>query len=420
MDDHTDVLSDPLSPLALDTHCTAKEFDLSSMHFIQSPFNTYHKLLKQAPIYQSPSSGHYYVSKPDYIEQILKDNQAFSSDRVHSFTAPLAPEQIAFLQPLIQGLSKWLLFQDPPKHMPLRRIINASLKHKLLVALEPEIKQLAQTLILDMKQQQQNDVIKGLAYPLPALVISRLLGVPAKDIHLIKKWSDDIAQFMGSTLGATSAIKAQQSVIEMADYLKVILNDKALCASTTVLGSLIQYQQNNNEFSLDDVIANCIMLLFAGHETTTNLISNLWQQLQSHPSQLQLLLDDPSLLKPVIEESLRYDGAVHRLGRITTKDTLIGETLLEKGRRVFLLLGAAHRCPKRYPNPDVFDIHRKPKHLGFGFGPHICPGAALGRLETEIAIAALLEHFPQGDIIEPPQYIHNLGLRAMKSLKIKL
>ncbi|WP_299494844.1 cytochrome P450 [uncultured Shewanella sp.] len=420
MDDHTDVVSNSHSALALNTQSQTDEYDLSSMNFISNPFETYRTLLQQAPIYQSPTSGHYYISKPDYIEHILKNNQAFSSDRVNTFTAALPPEQIAFIQPLINGLSKWLLFQDPPKHMPLRRIINASLKHKLLMAIEPEIKQLTQQLIQTMKQEQQNDIIQGLAYPLPALVIARLLGVPASDIHLIKKWSDDIAQFMGSTLSASSAIKAQESIIDMADYLTNILNNQTVCESTTVLGNIIQYQQDSSDFTLNDVIANCIMLLFAGHETTTNLISNLWQQLQSHPSQLQQLIDNPALIKPAIEESLRYDGAVHRLGRLIAKDTLIGNTLLKKGHRVFLMLGAAHRCPERYSSPDTFDIHRKPKQLGFGFGPHICPGAALGRLEAEIAIAALIEHFPQGSIIEPPQYINNLGLRAMKSLKIKL
>ncbi|AJQ92837.1 cytochrome P450 [Gynuella sunshinyii] len=397
------------------------DVDLHSTEFISNPFPAYQALLQQGSIYQSPSATEYYVVRPSQVERILKDNKTFLSDRTGSFAAKLSEGQHDQVQPLLNSLAKWLLFQDPPKHMPLRKIVNASLSHKLVSSLEPDIRAITRQLVTTMVTEQHNDLVNNLSYPLPALVIARLLGVPAEDILLVKKWSDDIASFTGAQSGIDIAERARASVVEMSDYLQQLLHSTELIENTTVLGNLTQFRQQNDEFTEEDLIANCIMLLFAGHETTTCLINNLWIQLQQHDSQRLDLIRHPELISSAVEEGLRYDGAVHRLGRFIKSDTEIDGIQLQQNRMIYVLLGAANRSPELCERPDKFDIRRKPvRNFGFGFGPHLCSGAALARLEAEIATEELLKLIPEGHVMETPEYHRNLALRSVKSLKIKI
>ncbi|WP_428241138.1 cytochrome P450 [Gynuella sp.] len=397
------------------------EIDLHSMAFISNPFPAYEALLQQSTIYQSPSATEYYVVRPSQIESVLKDNKTFSSDRTGSFAAKLSEGQHDQVQPLLNSLAKWLLFQDPPKHMPLRKIVNTSLSHKLVSSMEADIRAITRQLIMTMVTEQQNDLVSSLSYPLPALVIARLLGVPTEDISLVKKWSDHIASFTGAQSGIEIAERARASVMEMSDYLRDLLNSKTLTENTNVLNNLTGFRKEHREFTDEDLIANCIMLLFAGHETTTCLINNLWIQLQQHESQRMDLINHPKLISNAVEEGLRYDGAVHRLGRFIKTDTEIDGIQLQQNRMIYLLLGAANRSSELCEKPDKFDIHRKPvRNYGFGFGPHLCSGAALARLEAEIATEELLTLIPKGQVMEKPEYHRNLALRSVKSLMIEI
>ncbi len=396
--------------------------DVSSRQFIADPFPTYQKLLHEAPIYQDPSTGDFYISRPEDIQVILKDNKTYSSDRASSFASMLSPEQHQAVKPLIESMSRWLLFQDPPKHMPLRKIVNASLNHKLISKMESDIRRLTRMLVEEMKASGETDLIQGIAYPLPALVIAHLLEVPERDIHLIRKWSNSVAAFMGGKAGPQGALSAQTSIVDMTQYLRPFLetvkHHSSPAESENLWENLRQYQLEHPDFTDDDIIANCILLLFAGHETTTHLIANLWYRLHQFPEQLNLLIQQPELIPNAVEEGLRFDGSVHRFGRMTTQDTEIAGVLIPKGTKVFLMIGAAHRSASLYENPDDFDVRRQGiRHMGFGFGPHLCSGAALGRLEAAIAIEALLNAFPNSQLSGQPEYQDNLGIRAMKSLQ---
>ena len=395
------------------------DIDLHSPDFIANPFPAYRWLLKHAPVYQASATGDYFVARPAYIEAIMRDNRTFLSDRTASFSSRLSEPQRDQIQPLLDSLARWLLFQDPPKHMPLRKIINAALNPKLVNHMAADIRAITRQLLSTMLAQGQDDLVQGLSYPLPALVIARLLGVPAEDIHLVKQWSDDIASFTGSRTGFDVAQRAQASVLDMSLYLQRLLHDHANTEKPPLLDNLLQFQQQHPEFTEQDLLANCILLLFAGHETTTCLINNLWIQLQAHDDQRQALISHPQLIDNAVEEGLRFDGAVHRLGRFIQADCEIGGVRLRKGRMAYLLLGAANRSEELFNQPDTFDIRRKPvRHVGFGFGPHLCSGAALARLETAIAIAELLQQLPEGKVQTPPEYHMNLALHAVKALKI--
>lgn len=398
-----------------------KVYDISSNEYIANPFKTYQALLAECPVYCHPKSGDYFVSDLKYIETIFRHSESFSSDRARSFAKALPTEQYQHTKPLIDAMNRWLLFKDAPKHMPLRRIINASLNHKLVSKLEAYIEQVACKLIDEMKENNQQDLIQGLAYPLPAMIIAHLLGVPGKDIDLIKQWSDHIAHFLGAKSGPAEAIKAQKSIVDMSAYLKDLLADMPMADNETLVKNLKQFQQENPDFSDEDLIANCILFLFAGHETTTYLIANMWYWLQRHPEQMQWLREHPESISSALEEGIRFDGPVHRLGRMITQDVQLGEYGLKKGKKVFMLIAAAHRSEALCERPNEFDIHRPvTKHMGFGFGPHLCSGAALARLEAQVAIKIALKNFANGQVLSEPQYLPNMGLRVMKELIIDI
>lgn len=400
---------------------SALKIDLSSAEFLADPYPTYRRLLTESPVYRHPVKGELFISDPELIHAVLKNNALFSSDRASAFSASLNEEQSRFVQPLTDSLSRWLLFQDPPKHMPLRKIINASLNQKTISELGPYIESVAASLLEEMKMNRKTDLIQEFAYPLPALVIAHLLGVPTHDIDRVKKWSDDIARFFGGKGGPSAAIRTQQSIGEMADYLSSLLSEENAGEYTGVMRSLKEYQSENTDFTDDDIIANCAMLLFAGHETTTNLIANLWYQLQQHPEQTEYLISHPESVPAAVAEGLRFDGPVQRLTRIATEDTEIAGYPVAEGQRVYLMLAAMNRSSDLYDDPDHFSVRRAVNNsTGFGYGPHLCSGAALARLETRIAIQQLLKYFPEGRITESPEYHLNPGLRAMKSLHIDI
>lgn len=403
----------------IEAQVATKIYDVSSSDYLAYPFKTYQALLAECPVYCHPKTGDYFVSDLEHIKTIFRYTKGFSSDRASSFAKALSPEQYQFIKPLLDAMSRWLLFKDAPKHMPLRRIINASLNHKLVAKLEGYIEKIARQLIDEMKANNQQDLLKGLAYPLPAMVIAHLLGVPDKNIGLIKQWSDHVAHFLGAKTGPAEAIKAQKSIVDMSAYLKNLLIENDKVDTESLVGNLKQFQLDNPDFSDEDLIANCILLLFAGHETTTYLISNMWYWLQRHPEQMRWLRDHPDGIAAAIEEGIRFDGPVHRLGRMITEDVQLGEHTLKKDKKVFMLVGAANRSEALCEYPNQFDIQRLPtKHMGFGFGAHLCSGAALGRLEAQLAINLALQAFSDGQVIEEPEYLPNLGLRAMKELKI--
>ncbi len=241
------------------------------------------------------------------------------------------------------------------------------------------------------------DIIADLAYPLHAIEIAEMLAVKPEDRDQLKKWSDDLATFLGNVriIAETVAI-AQQSALELTDYFRAIILQLRKNPGNGLLSALVVAEEQGDMFSEDELFSMCVGLLFAGHETTTNLIGNGLLALLQNPDQMQKLKDNTSLIETAVEEFLRYDSPVQATARIAKEELEIGGKRIAKGERVSPILGAANRDPEQFPNPDHLDIARADnRQVGFGFGAHFCLGAALARIEGQIAINTILRRMPE-------------------------
>lgn len=389
-------------------------FDLSSAEFVANPYPIYERLLKEAPIYWCEEREFYYVSHLAYVKSLFLDSRA-SSDRVKPMVAGLNEVQRQAVEPLTSTLSKWLLFQDPPLHTPVRKLINQSLSNKVISTMETDIQLIVDRLVDSLNGEC--DLITDFAYPLPAIVISHILGVPEEDRDLIKAWSSTIAKFLGTRTDLSLVAKAQQDILAAKEYFYILLKQQRLSTTENVMSQMILLQEQQPTFTDEHLIANCILLIFAGHETTTNLIGNAWLTLLRHPKQLAMLKANPDLIESAIEECLRFESPVQRMGRLIKEPIALGGEILQPGKRALLLIGAANRDETLIDNPNRFDIQRPAsRHLAFGHGTHFCSGAALARLETKLALKTLCKRLKYSDLVlDHPRWIYNVGMRAMDS-----
>ncbi len=264
------------------------------------------------------------------------------------------------------------------------------------------------------------DVIADLAHPLPATVILEMLGIPAVDRERFKAWSSDIAQLIGGLSTVDAAARSKRSLEEMRAYFAPLFAARRAKPEDDLISALLAATDRHDMLSDDELLANCVMLMFGGHETTTNLIGNGALALLQHPAERARLLADPSLAGSAVDELLRYDAPVHTMRRTAIEPLEIRGVTVPAGSLLVLLLGAANRDPEAFPDPDRLDLGRKPRHLSFGYGAHFCIGAALARLEAEIALTSLFQRFPQLRVTDGAElrWHPSLALRSLVSLPV--
>jgi cytochrome P450 len=320
-----------------------------------------------------------------------------------------------------------MVFRDPPDHTRLRRLFNKVFTTRSVEALRPNIEDTISFLFdaMDAKAAagQPLDWIADFAYPLPATVIMDLLGVPRQDLHRVKVWSDEIALFIGTAQAAADKYqRAEAGAKAMADYFRDMVDERTAAPRDDLISQLVLARDEREALSADEVIGTCIMLLFAGHETTTNLIGNGFYYTMKFRDQWERVKQDPSLVDSAIEEWLRYDGPSGALARVVAQDGEFNERQLKKGQRVFAFLNSANRDEAQFANPDTFDVGRNPNpHLTFGHGIHFCLGAPLARLEAQMALHRLAERYSHICLASgPPLWNDSLILRGTKALPIHL
>jgi cytochrome P450 len=259
-----------------------------------------------------------------------------------------------------------------------------------------DVQQVVDELLDDLDGQGELDLIEAFAFPLPAIVIAKMLGVPPEDRHLFKSWSDDlIALLFGAVDVPDRHDRALVGMLELTSYLHGLIEKARTEPGDDLITALVRAEEGDDALTLDEVVATCVLLLFGGHETTTNLIGNGMLALLRNPDQMAALQGDLSLAADAVEETLRYDGPAKVSVRTVHDDLEVHGHQLRAGDRLFLVPAAANRDPRQYPDPDRFDIRREDKvHIGFGIGIHFCLGASLARLEGELALRALVERFP--------------------------
>jgi hypothetical protein len=346
-----------------------------------------------------------------------------SSDRLRPFFATLPPPEAQKVAELARYLTLWMVFRDPPEHTRLRRLAAKVFHVRSVHALRPNVEGLTRWLLDSLAGKGDFDFIADFAGPLPALVIMDMLGAPREELGRLKRLSDEMALFIGSARDAPEKYeRAGAATREMAAIFRELVAARRAAPQRDLLSELVALDEGGERLSDDELVATCMLLLFAGHETTTHHLANGLRALLAFPRELEKLRADPSLAPAAVEELLRYDGPIGAQVRIVQEPhTLHGKTL-RAGERVFLLMNAANRDPRAYADPDRLDLGRNGvPHLTFGFGAHLCLGFPLARLEGQIALPAVLARWRRLELAgAPPEWMDSMVLRGMKSMRLRV
>jgi cytochrome P450 len=371
----------------------AESFDLEKLtpDFYADPYPTYRALRENAPVKRMPN-GSYFLTRYDDLVTAYKSTRAFSSDKKTEF----APKYGNSL--LYEHHTTSLVFNDPPTHTRVRRLIMGALSPRAIASMESDLIRLVDTLLDAMAGKRNVELIEDFASAIPVEVIGNLLDVPHEERGPLRDWSLAILGALEPVISTEAFARGNRAVQEFLAYLETLVERRRAKPgnpSQDVLTRLIQGEENGERLSEKELLHNCIFLLNAGHETTTNLIGNGLVALLDHPEQKQRLIAHPELIKTAIEEMLRYESSNQLGNRMIVEGVELGGIAMPPGTPVTLCIGAANRDPRQFPDPEAFDIARAPnRHLAFGTGAHQCAGMALARLEGAIAISRFLARFP--------------------------
>jgi len=386
------------------------------------PFPLYRRLRDEDPAHWSPVLKAWVVTRYEDVRRICLDS-TMSSDRLRPFFASLPGAEAARIPELIRYLTLWMVFRDPPDHTRLRRLSARVFNVRSIGALRPNVERLTNWLIGGLGERESFDFISDFAGPLPALVIMDMLGVPREELRRVKTLSDEMALFIGSTRDAAGKYgRAEEATREMAALFRGLIAERRATPRPDLLSELIAVEESGERLSDDELVATCVILLFAGHETTTHHLANGLAALLRFPAELQRLRENPSLAAAAVEELLRYDGPIGALVRIVKEPYPLHGKIFRPGDRVFLLMNAANRDPRAYEQPDRVDLGRDgPPHLTFGFGPHICLGFPLARLEGQIALPAVLARWRSIEPAPGPvEWLDSMVLRGMQAMPVRV
>jgi cytochrome P450 len=395
-------------------------FNLMSAEFLDEPYQMYHELRESGPVQWNPVfGGAWLVTRYADVVTALRDRRLSSRRGVASLVG--MPDEIkAIFQAFEDFYTTMMLTQDAPKHTRLRALVNKAFQPKSLEELRPLVHRVVEDLLAPYREAGHMDLIYDFAYPLPAIVIAEMMGLPWEDRDRLKVWADDLAMLVGGGMNAHDLAEAgQRGMTEMATYFRTWIARRHEEPGDDLISQLLA-EYDGDRLTDDEVWAQCLLLLTAGHQTTRDLIGNGMWALFNNPDQLQLYLDDPSLKASAVEEILRFDSPVQVAGRIAAEPVQIGGQQIETGQRVIMVLGAANRDPERFPDPDRLRLDRPDnKHMAFGAGPHHCIGAFLARLEGQEAFDVLLRTFPNlRPEIETVERQRNVTFRRIKYLPV--
>jgi cytochrome P450 len=389
--------------------------------FLADPFPLYRQMRDEDPAHWSPRLKAWVLTRYEDVKRVCLDS-AMSSDRLRPFFATLPSPEAARVAELARYLTLWMVFRDPPEHTRLRRLAARVFHVRSIHALRPNVEGLTNWLLDSLAGKKQFDFIADFAGPLPALVIMDMLGAPREELGRLKRLSDEMALFIGSARDAAEKYeRAASATREMAGIFRELVSARRAAPQRDLLSELVTLDDADDRLSDDELVATCMLLLFAGHETTTHHLANGLRALLAFPSQLEQLRSNPSLAPAAVEELLRYDGPIGAQVRIVReRQTLHGKDL-NPGERVFLLMNAANRDPRAYQDPDRLDLARNGvPHLTFGFGAHICLGFPLARLEGQVALPAVLARWRRIELAtDRLEWMDSMVLRGMKAMPLQ-
>ena len=388
----------------------------------RNPFPLYARLQDEDPVHWSPALRAWVLTRYDDVRQMMLSD-TMSPDRLRPFYAQLQGERRELLAEVMRYMSLWLVFRDPPEHTRLRRLVGTVFNLKALESLDGAVTRVVDHLLDGLPTDRAIDWAHDVAMPLPAFVIMDMLKIPYAAYPELKQASDELRAFIGGARADGNRYNRARSGAErLANFFRALIAERRAAPADDFVSRMIAARDDEGRLSEDELVATCMLVLFAGHETTTHLLGNAVHALLDHPDQLQRLRSDPALIDSAVEEFLRYDGPSNAIARVVKVDHEIEGRQLKAGDRVFGFANAANRDPRAFAEPQGLDLGRSPnRHLTFGFGLHFCMGAPLARLEAKRCIGRLVERFPRIErAAGTPDWIDALAMRGVATLPVQL
>jgi len=391
---------------------------------VRDPYEYFKPLRENDPVHWNPRHRAWIVTPHAELSSSLR-GQYLTAERITPFTKAISRASDSDdVDATFSILKDWVVFRDPPEHTRLRKLVSRAFAPTIVRRRSEEITATIATLVGRLERGSVVDLIQEFAYPLPAIVIAEMLGAPPEDRDLFKGWSDKLTALVFGAYDQQDRFhSAAAGMLELRDYLLGLISQYEREPGDNLISVLLEHE-GDDTLSRDELVSTCTLLLFGGHETTTNLIGNGTLALLSDPEQFRLLQSTPELIASAIEEFVRFDGPARATVRLVKEEHNLGGKTLRPGQRVFLINPAANRDPLAFDEPDRLDLTRNPpNHLGFGVGVHYCLGAPLARLEAQLAISTLVQTFPDLELAVPRDQLewHSTMLsRGLKRLPVRL
>ncbi len=398
--------------------------DFISKDYIDNPYKTYNLMRSHKPILFSQTTRLHWVTKMEFAQEMLRDKRFSVDDRKY----PIAEKRRKEFKKagreimLEQFENPSMLKLDPPDHSRIRKLVQYGFTNRYITSLEPEIKKIVEDCLDKVHNQDSFDLIEDLAKPLPAIVIAKMMGLPNEDLDQFQAWSEDLLIGVGGIGTSKEDIKKSGDAYEsLIRYFEEIILSRKNSPGDDFIGKLIQAEESGDKLNIKEMYGTCLLLLIAGHETTTRLIGNGMFSLFNHQDQMSLLKDNYELIPNAIEEMLRYEPPVHATVRFAENEMIYDGKTYKRGTPFAVSIAGANRDPEANKNPNEFNITREDiKHISFGYGPHMCIGASLARIESKIAFECLFERFKYLELEDKnPVWGRNLIFRGFDNLKLK-
>jgi cytochrome P450 len=390
---------------------------------LQDPYPAYARLHEEGPLHYLDVDGKWALwSIVSHTEcsSAAKDPR-LSAKRSQQMILSLPLSSQSEFSELARMLGLWLIFMDPPEHTRLRKLLNKGFSPAAIEGLRPQVEAIVDQMLKPLKHGAEVELMREFANPMPVRIILEMLGIPQDLRDTFVNWSRAIAVFRGSPdRTVEQARAAQDALIELTDFFRKAVAERRRNKGSDLISLLIDIEEEGEVLTEEELYAQCIALLFAGHETTRNLIGNGMYTLLRHAQETEELREKPEMIRTAVEEILRYESPVQFTARVLKEDIEICGQHIPKKWSVLCMLGAANRDPKRFKDPNQLDLKRlNNQHLAFSAGPHACIGGQLARLEGQIALLNLVQRFPEMKLAGPrPEWAPTFGFRGLKSLPV--
>jgi hypothetical protein len=396
-----------------------------SDEFLQDPYPTYARLHEEGPLHfldVGSKWGVWSIVSHAECSSIAKDPR-LSAKRAQQLITLLPVNRQAEFKELARMFSLWMIFMDPPEHTRLRKLLNKGFSPAAIDGLRPQVEAIVDRMLTPLQPGSEVDLMSEFANPMPVRIILEMLGIPQELSETFGEWSRAIAVFRGSPDRTVEhAQAAQDALIGLTDFFRETVADRRRNKGNDLISLLIDIEEEGEVLTEEELYAQCIALLFAGHETTRNLIGNGMYTLLKHPQETAELRENPDMIRTTVEEILRLESPVQMTARVLKDEMEVCGQRIPKGWTILCMLGAANRDPKQFKEPNQVNLKRlNNQHLAFSAGPHFCIGSQLARLEGQVSLMNLVRRFPKMKLAGPrPEWASTFGLRGLKSLQVTL